>query len=149
MLAGETLDDEALLGLLSRVAEWVEAKLTGDSIDDVGDALAPMYAAAVRGRCAGGERAGKPTARLGVPTPVVELDPDRAFVGPQCVRLREFSLHAHMRCSARDREALERLCRYTARGPIAQARLFEMADGRFGMNASGLGGMGRKLLYSR
>jgi len=35
-------------------------------------------------------------------------------------------------CEARDRERLERLCRYAARPAVAESRLVELADGRIG-----------------
>ena len=42
-----------------------------------------------------------------------------------------FSLHADTLVHANDREGLERLCRYGARGPIAQCRLRRLEDGRY------------------
>ena len=42
-----------------------------------------------------------------------------------------FSLHADTLVHANDREGLERLCRYGARGPIAQCRLRRLDDGRY------------------
>ena len=42
-----------------------------------------------------------------------------------------FSLHADTLVHANDREGLERLCRYGARGPIAQCRLRRLADDRY------------------
>ncbi len=40
------------------------------------------------------------------------------------------SLHADVAVPARDRQRLERLCRYVARAPLALGRLEEMTDGR-------------------
>ena len=42
-----------------------------------------------------------------------------------------FSLHADTLVHANDRDGLERLCRYGARGPIAQCRLRRLDDGRY------------------
>jgi len=42
-----------------------------------------------------------------------------------------FSLHAGTQTHANDREALARLCRYGARGPIAESRLTLLEDGRY------------------
>lgn len=41
-----------------------------------------------------------------------------------------FELHADVHVPAHDRAALERLCRYLARPPIAEDRLFEREDGK-------------------
>jgi hypothetical protein len=43
-----------------------------------------------------------------------------------------FSLHAGAWVSARDREKLEKLCRYAARPAVAESRLVELSDGRIG-----------------
>jgi hypothetical protein len=42
-----------------------------------------------------------------------------------------FSLHADTWVHANDRQGLERLCRYGARGPLAEERLSRTADGRY------------------
>lgn len=42
-----------------------------------------------------------------------------------------FSLHAATHVHANDRDSLARLCRYGARGPIAQSRLSRRDDGRY------------------
>ena len=42
-----------------------------------------------------------------------------------------FSLHADTHVHAQDRQGLERLCRYGARGPLAEARLTRRDDGRY------------------
>ncbi|WP_395844788.1 transposase [Archangium violaceum] len=41
-----------------------------------------------------------------------------------------FSLHANTHLHANDRQGLERLCRYGARGALALARLSRAEDGR-------------------
>ncbi len=52
--------------------------------------------------------------------------------GPLCAEIEGFSLHAGAWVSARDREKLEKLCRYAARPAVAESRLVELADGRIG-----------------
>lgn len=42
-----------------------------------------------------------------------------------------FSLHADTAVHANDRQSLERLCRYGARGPVAESRLQRREDGRY------------------
>jgi hypothetical protein len=42
-----------------------------------------------------------------------------------------FSLHADTAVHGNDRQGLERLCRYGARGPVAESRLRKLDDGRY------------------
>ena len=49
---------------------------------------------------------------------------------PRCALLEGFSLHANTHLHANDRQGLERLCRYGARGALALERLSRAADGR-------------------
>ncbi len=49
---------------------------------------------------------------------------------PRCAQLEGFSLHANTHLHANDREGLERLCRYGARGALAMERLTRLEDGR-------------------
>jgi hypothetical protein len=42
-----------------------------------------------------------------------------------------FSLHANTAVHGNDRQGLERLCRYGARGPVAECRLRRLTDGRY------------------
>ncbi|WP_276203642.1 transposase [Hyalangium minutum] len=49
---------------------------------------------------------------------------------PRCALLEGFSLHANTHLHANDRQGLERLCRYGARGALALERLSRMEDGR-------------------
>ena len=42
-----------------------------------------------------------------------------------------FSLHADTAVHGNDRQGLERLCRYGARGPVAESRLRRLEDGRY------------------
>jgi hypothetical protein len=93
-----------------------------------GDELLPgLAAAAVEGRAALGERAGQRDGRIGRDgrwEPLVN--------GPLCASIDGFSLHAGAWVSARDREKLEKLCRYAARPAVAESRLVELSDGRIG-----------------
>lgn len=45
--------------------------------------------------------------------------------------LEGFSLHADTAVHGHDRQGLERLCRYGARGPVAESRLRRLDDGRY------------------
>jgi hypothetical protein len=49
---------------------------------------------------------------------------------PRCAFLAGFSLHANTHLHANDREGLERLCRYGARGALALERFEQAEDGR-------------------
>jgi len=49
-----------------------------------------------------------------------------------CADVDGFSLHAAVRVEARDRERLEKLCRYAGRPAIAESRLRLLPDGRVG-----------------
>ena len=49
---------------------------------------------------------------------------------PRCFFLEGFSLHANTHLHANDRQGLERLCRYGARGALALERLSRAEDGR-------------------
>jgi putative transposase len=48
---------------------------------------------------------------------------------PRCAYLEGFSLHANTHLHANDRQGLERLCRYGARGALALERLSRAEDG--------------------
>jgi len=87
----------------------------GGEVDDV---QAELGAAAVQGRAAVGERTGERDVRVGRTR---EAAP---FVkGPLCAEWHGFSLHAAVVVAARDRDRLEKLCRYAGRPAIAESRL--------------------------
>ncbi|MBK7952107.1 MAG: transposase [Deltaproteobacteria bacterium] len=96
--------------------------------------MAALGAASIRSRIATGPEAGEPWRRLGDRVEPVGEDEAgveaRAQVPPRCVRQGGMSLHADVAVPARDRQRLERLCRYVARPPLALGRLEEMTDGR-------------------
>ena len=55
---------------------------------------------------------------------------DAAAEPPRCATIAGVSLHANVCVPARDRQRLERLCRYVARPPLAGERLSVLDDGR-------------------
>jgi hypothetical protein len=119
---------DRVLRALRKAGKWVGADAAEDGDDGAGDELLPgLAAAAVEGRAALGERAGQRDGRIGRDgrwEPLVN--------GPLCASIDGFSLHAGAWVSARDREKLEKLCRYAARPAVAESRLVELSDGRIG-----------------
>jgi hypothetical protein len=89
--------------------------------------LAQLYGASVAGRIATGRRAGQHVLRVGDC-----IDPEDLPVleGERCASVSGVSLHANVAVPARDRQRLERLCRYVARPPVATERLSHLEDGR-------------------
>jgi len=57
------------------------------------------------------------------------LDPE-AMSAPLCAKFAGFSLHASRVVDERDRDGLERLCRYGLRTPFSEKRLSLRQDGR-------------------
>ena len=78
-----------------------------------------------------GDRAGKPTLRLVMPqeTPSARVMPI-ANADEPVAEVRGINLHAKQAVDGRDRNQLERLCRYITRPPVAQDRLARLPDGR-------------------
>jgi hypothetical protein len=111
---------------LRKAGQWMDPGETGDGVDgDGGELLPGLVAAAVQGRAALGERAGQLDGRVGRDG---RYEP---FVkGPLCAEMEGFSLHAGTWVGPRDREGLEKLCRYAARPAVAESRLSELPDGR-------------------
>jgi hypothetical protein len=134
-------DDVArvLAGTARRIRRRLEALGIEEGEDRLAEdepQLAMLTAASIRSRIATGPEAGEPWRRLGD-----RVDPDAdgededgvepgAPIPPRCVRHGGMSLHADVAVPARDRQRLERLCRYVARPPLALGRLEEMRDGR-------------------
>jgi hypothetical protein len=107
-----------ILGLLRRRGKLGDEPGPEDGGES--QALLPALAAAsITGRQA--------TRRGAVPGPPAPREPHGA-----CVEQEGFSLHAGVSVPGgrRQREALERLCRYVARPALASERLSERADGR-------------------
>lgn len=119
---------DRVLRALRKAGKWVDPDAAAEGGDGAGDELLPgLVAAAVGGRAALGERAGQRDGRVGRDgrwEPLVR--------GSLCAEIDGFSLHAGAWVAARDRERLEKLCRYAARPAVAESRLVELADGRIG-----------------
>ena len=62
--------------------------------------------------------------------PSVDAKAEPRFEGPRCAVVAGVSLHANVAVPARDRQRLERLCRYVARPPVATERLSRQPDGQ-------------------
>ena len=95
--------------------------------------LATLMAASIRSRIATGQQAGQPWRRIGDRVEPVEpreasAEAD-ARIPVRCVRQGGMSLHADVSVPARDRQRLERLCRYIVRPPLALERLEALPDG--------------------
>ena len=107
--------------------ELADDEPPGLELDD--PALAACYAAAARGVGITGDRAGQPTLRLIFPQDA----PDRVLPPGQLdepvAEIRGVNVHAKQLVDGRDRERLERLCKYITRPPLAQERLTRRADG--------------------
>jgi hypothetical protein len=126
--------------LAGRIAERVEKVMRkhgrwvdNDSADAESDrasleqpALCACYQASAQGVDVLGQRAGRPTLRLVTTAPALNTSAEPGAVAV----VRGFNLHAKTTVDGRDRERLERLCRYIARPPIAQKRLHVLDDGR-------------------
>ena len=79
-----------------------------------------------------GERAGKPIRRERAPRPArPRHEPATRRRRPLHARFGGFDLHAARRVGRDDRTALERLCRYLLRPPLAVRRLTRLDDGRY------------------
>ncbi len=85
------------------------------------NALGEMAAASISHKAAYGDREGKGLRRYG--TKKIEVDPEDN--DPFSVNVGGFSLNARVWISGRERDKLEKLIRYMARGPIATERLSE------------------------
>ena len=134
-------DDVArvLVGAARRI--WRRIELLGgdegeDRLAEDEPLLAMLAAASIRSQIATGPEAGLPWRRLGDRVDAIAdgeeeegVEPG-AGIPPRCVRQGGMSLHADVAVPARDRQRLERLCRYVARPPLALERLEELRDGR-------------------
>lgn len=117
--APTTGEVEVLVDEIARRAEaWLTTQGHGADDEDADETDAVLHAAAVEGQSAFARRY---TQRLGgreVPLP------------PLCAVRDGYNLHAGVSVLAHRREALERLCRYVLRPPVARARLSLLSDGR-------------------
>jgi len=116
---------DRVLRHLRRVGKWPdEGQSDGEAQRDLQQELG---AAAVQGRTALGERAGQRDQRIG------QGSRHEPFVKASlCADVDGFSLHAAVRVEARDRQGLEKLCRYAGRPALAESRLSLLPDGRVG-----------------
>ncbi|MFO0418741.1 MAG: transposase [Planctomycetota bacterium] len=116
------------LRALRKAGKWVDEDAAADADCAPADDLLPgLAAAAVAGRAAVGERAGRRDGRVGGD---VRWQPQAK--GPLCAEMDGFSLHANTWVAPRDRERLEALCRYAAHPAVSESRLAELPDGRIG-----------------
>ena len=110
------------------VEKWLCDNGYGDDDDldanvDPDDQLGPMLAASVAGRVAHGARSGAKVRRL-------RNGHERPFrLPPMCGEAEGYNLHAGVVIAAHRRDALERLCRYVLRPPLARTRLHQRPDG--------------------
>jgi len=117
-----------LTQLLERRGLGPEADPTdADPLAEDEPLLAHLYGASVAGRIATGRRAGQRVLRVG---DCIDPEDLPALEGERCASVSGVSLHANVAVPARDRERLERLCRYVARPPVATERLSRLDDGR-------------------
>jgi len=132
----EDAEVERLVGQVARrIARLLERRGLGsqsdpmeaDPLAEEQPLLAQLYGASVAGRIASGRRAGRRVLRVGDCIDPEEL-PEPA--GERCASASGVSLHANVAVPARDRQRLERLCRYVARPPVASERLSHLEDGR-------------------
>ena len=114
--------------LVERVADRAEAWLArrgfrGDEglEQDPDDVQAAIQAAAVMGRSV--LRRGRRARRVQV------LGGRPHALPPRCATADGYTVHAGVVIGAKNREGLERLCRYIARPPLAKGRLEENPDG--------------------
>jgi hypothetical protein len=123
-----------LAGTARRIARLLESR--ADTDDDAlardEPLLAALAAASLRTRIATGPNAGQRWRRLGdhVEPKDVDGEPESSDRVPQHAGM---SLHADVAVPARDRQRLERLCRYVARPPLAHDRLAARPDGRLAL----------------
>jgi len=127
--APTTSEVQVLVTHLARTLErWLAKKGYGaddacdeDDIDD--DPNAGLFAASIAGRVALGTRAGAKLRRF-------RGAPERPFRLPAlCAQAHGYNLHAAVVVRPGDRDALERLCRYVLRPPLAKTRIERRDDG--------------------
>jgi len=107
-----------ILRYLTRCGRLPKAEADEDEVQPDEPLLAELYAASVQGRVAIGEESGASVERLGR-----RRDARPLFLpGELCCDIEGFSLHAKVEIEGHDRDAIERLCRYLARPPIAVPR---------------------------
>ncbi len=88
--------------------------------------LAHIAGASLQSRIGIGEREGQRVRKVGEES----SRGDAYTVSKRCALSDGFSLHANVQIKKNDRKRLEKLCRYTARPPIALERMSETKDGK-------------------
>jgi len=88
--------------------------------------MAELAGASIQSRIALGERAGQKVRRVGSNVSIGDV----YRIGRRCAVIDGFSLHANVKIDGKDRDKLEKLCRYTARPPVALERLSETVGGK-------------------
>jgi hypothetical protein len=95
-----------------------------EEIDPEGDdAQAVLQQASLLGQAALGPRAGRRARRVQL------VGGRKVDLPPRCAAFEGYNLHAGVGLGARERDALERLCRYLLRPPLARDRLQRHPDG--------------------
>jgi hypothetical protein len=133
-IPGPTDHDVAVLvqRIRNRIVRYLSKR--GYTIDDFSEdpfafeqpVMAALFGASIQNRIAVGERAGQKVRRIGHDASIGDV----YRIGKRCAVCDGFSLHANVKIEGHDRDKLEKLCRYTARPPIALERLSETPDGK-------------------
>jgi len=136
---------EQVVDVASRTAKRVERILRkhgrvtdDDRLIDEPDTLEmqqPVLASCMKASASGidmqAERAGQMSMRVIGDSPVLSaVAPTASDPAGPVASVRGFSVHANTAIDGHDRKRLERLCRYTARPPLAQHRVSVLDDGR-------------------
>ena len=112
---------EKIQGKVLRLVEKLGFNEQQDQFGFDENALGEMAAASISHKAAYGERVGRGLRRYG--TKKIEVDPEDN--DPLSVNVGGFSLNARVWIAGKERDKLEKLIRYMARGPIATERLSE------------------------
>jgi hypothetical protein len=125
----EKKDVAAIAG---RVAERVSALLESDDEDKhpKDEGLAGIYSASIAQRVGVGPHYGQKIRTAGALMEYEQLEEDFRSGRSRSAQVSGFSVHAGVAVRARERKALERLCKYAARPALAMDRLTQLPDGR-------------------
>lgn len=108
------------LGYLNRNGEVIHLPDTDDLFNDHPN-LSQIVSASIAGKVAFGPNAGRSVTAIGKGFGYQEEIP--LAKGKLCFSLNGFSMHARTKTNTLDRDGLERLMRYMARGPLGSERL--------------------------
>jgi hypothetical protein len=118
---------EELISLASKIQNKVSVLIQKLGLDDQDQVefdetlLSDVATISIQNKAGFGERAGQSLRRYGIKK--IEVDPEGN--DPYSANVGGYSLNARVWVGGRDREKLEKLIRYMARGPIATERLSE------------------------